>query len=96
MINIIYEKLAETDSLQVFNYNSVKALSEVKWTYIKKRIIIFQLMPYVFFMICFIIYTTYDLEFYDTIITDDKVDSSATLRVLIWICISYFASMEVR
>lgn len=40
-INIIYDKLAETDSLQVFSYNSVKALIEVKWRYIQKRIVMF-------------------------------------------------------
>ena len=40
-INIIYEKLAESDSLQVFSYNSGKALIEVKWKYIQKRIAIF-------------------------------------------------------
>lgn len=71
-INIIYDKLAETDSLQVFNYNSVKALIEIKWKYIMKRIIMFQLVPYVFFMIIFIVYTTYDYEYYDTIVTEGK------------------------
>jgi len=34
IINLFYEKLADTDTLQVFTYNSVKALIEVKWRYI--------------------------------------------------------------
>jgi len=70
IINLIYEKLAETDTLQVFSYNSVKALIEVKWRYIQKRIVWFQLIPYLCFMICFILYTTYDLEHYQTVVKD--------------------------
>ena len=71
-INLIYEKLAETDSLQVFTYNSVKALIEVKWRYIQYRIVLFLLLPYIGFMICFILYTTYDLEHYQTYIKDER------------------------
>jgi hypothetical protein len=71
-INLIYEKLAETDSLQVFTYNSVKALIEVKWGCMQYRILIFLLIPYIGFMICFILYTTYDLEHYQTYIRDQR------------------------
>ena len=63
-INLIYEKLAKTDSLEIFSFNSVKALIEIKWNYIKYRIIVFLLIPYVCFMICLTLYTCYDLEHY--------------------------------
>lgn len=53
-------------------------------------------MPYVGFMICFILYTTYDLEFYDTYIVDQRVKESSTLRILIWIFLSYFSALEIR
>ena len=72
IINLFYEKLADTETLQVFTYNSVKALIEVKWRYIQKRIVIFHLIPYLSFMICFILYTTYDLEHYQTVVKDER------------------------
>ena len=36
------------------------------------RIVIFLLIPYIGFMICFILYTTYDLEHYQTYIRDQR------------------------
>jgi hypothetical protein len=95
-INLIYEKLAETDSLQVFTYNSVKALIEVKWGYMQKRIVLFQLIPYVASMICFILYTTYDLENSLSVFKEDRVKESSALRILIWISMIYSGINEVR
>ena len=95
-INIIYDKLAETDSLQVFSYNSVKALIEVKWRYIQKRIVMFQLIPYLAFMICVILYTTYDLEIYDSYEVNQRTRESTALRIVIWIFVAYFSILEGR
>jgi hypothetical protein len=74
----------------------VKALIEVKWKYIQIRIVIFLLIPYVIFMICFILYTTYDLEYFYAYVEDGRTRESSALRILIWILVAYFSIMEIR
>jgi hypothetical protein len=74
----------------------VKALIEVKWGYMQKRIVLFQLIPYVASMICFILYTTYDLENSLSVFKEDRVKESSALRILIWISMIYSGINEVR
>lgn len=47
-------------------------------------------------MICFILYTTYDLEHYHTFVKDERVEESQALRIMIWIFIAYLAINEIR
>lgn len=47
-------------------------------------------------MVCLILYTTYDLEFFETYERDERVRESTALRVLIWFFITYFIIMEIR
>jgi len=65
-INILFDKLAETENVTVFSYASVKALIEIKWNYIWYRIILFLMIPYNIFVALFTFYTLYDLEVWET------------------------------
>jgi hypothetical protein len=47
-------------------------------------------------MICFILYTTYDLEHYQTYVKEERIKESKALRILIWIFVAYFIINETR
>lgn len=71
-INLIFEKLADIDNADIFSLPSIKALIELKWFYIKSRIIVFLMLPYVMFLTFFSFYTIYDLMIYETYIAQDR------------------------
>jgi hypothetical protein len=47
-------------------------------------------------MICFILYTTYDLEHYGTYINVDRQNESSVLRIMLYIFVAYFGINEFR
>lgn len=65
-INLLFDKMAETENVTVFSYASVKALIEIKWNYIWYRIISLLMIPYIIFVFLFTFYTAYDLEVWET------------------------------
>ena len=71
-INLIYEKLADTDNVTVFAHDSVKGLIELKWNYIKIRTFWWMLVPYSLLLIFFSFYTCYDLMIFDSYIYDGQ------------------------
>eukprot|EP00347_Sterkiella_histriomuscorum_P012361 403368887 len=95
-INLIYEKLAETDNVTVFSYQSVKALIELKWNYIKYRIFYFMLIPYLLLLVFFVFYTCFDLMIFDKYAHNGREMASKALRTLVLLMVSYFAILEGR
>lgn len=95
-INLIYDKLSETDNDMVFSYDSVKGLIELKWNYIKYRILNYLLIPYLLLLIFFVCYTCFDLMIFDTYMADGNRVASMALRIIILILTSYFTILEIR
>ena len=74
----------------------MKALIEVKWDFIKDRIMYFLMWPYIFFLLAFIIYTCNDLEIFTTYIQLDEENSATALRAIVLAFNSYFMILEIR
>ena len=69
---------------------------EVKWDFMKDRIMYFLMWPYIFFLIAFAVYTGYDLEVYTTYIQLDEEHSATILRAIVLAFNSYFMILEIR
>lgn len=67
ILNSIYDKFSENNNIDVFSNDAIKALIEVRWEFIKNRIIIFLMIPYIIYMGLVMSYIIEDLESFETI-----------------------------
>jgi len=70
-------------------------LIEVKWKHAKKLIVYFLLLPYLFYLIFFMIYTIDDLQAVETVRDRDLEKYSEAIRVIVLFFTGYFLLFEI-
>lgn len=60
--NFIYKSLANTGNQAIFEKTAIKALIEQKWDLTKTKIILYLLIPYIFFLAIVKYFTIWNLE----------------------------------
>lgn len=94
-VNKIFDALYNARNNEAFNSESIKALIEVRWHRLLPRVISFELLPYLMYVIVFYIYTIYDCQSYESIIQDPtKAYMGHVLGIMLGILLTYFSFLE--
>jgi hypothetical protein len=60
---IIMEQLSETDNLDIFSNLAIRAIIEFKWPLVKKQLVLFLFLPYLFALVTFTYYSLWIFEY---------------------------------
>jgi len=76
-LEVLYDKLEDEETNMIFQHGVIKALIEVKWPYIMRRIMVWQLLPYTMFMIFLLVYTIKDWNTYESLVNDPESENAS-------------------